>query len=55
MESQGATQRVYFNGVLEITYTSSVYTTGQPGIAASIFGGPTVRILSFVGGSMSSN
>ena len=55
LESQGTTHRVYFNGVLLISYTdtSNVYTTGQPGIAAAIFGGPTVRILSFSGGALS--
>jgi hypothetical protein len=52
LESQGTTHRVYFNGVLMITYTSATYTTGQPGIAASIFGGPTVKILSFTGGAL---
>ena len=54
MESQGANHRVYFNGVLAISYTASgtAYTTGQPGIAASVFGGPTVKILSFVGGAL---
>jgi len=54
MESQGANHRVYFNGVLAISYTASgtVYTTGQPGIAGSVFGGPTVKILSFVGGAL---
>ena len=49
LESQGTNHRVYFNGVQLISYTASgtVYSTGQPGIAASIFGGPTVKILSF--------
>ena len=28
------------------------YTTGQPGIAASVFGGPKVKILSFVGAAL---
>jgi hypothetical protein len=50
LESQGASHRVYFNGVLLISYTDSnnVYTTGQPGIAASAFG----LILSFSGGAL---
>ena len=35
LESQGATHRVYFNGVQLINYTEStpVYTSGQPGVA----------------------
>lgn len=54
LESQGATHRVYFNGALLITYTdpANVYATGQPGIAVSAFGGPTVKILSFTGGTL---
>jgi hypothetical protein len=54
MESQGANHRVYFNGVLALSYTASgiMYTTGQPGIAGSVFGGPTVKILSFAGGAL---
>jgi len=44
---------VYFNGALMLTYTDSTYTTGQPGIADAIFGGPTVKILSFTGGALS--
>ena len=48
LESQGSTHRVYFNGVLLITYTDSVYTTGQPGIAAATFS----YILSFSGGAL---
>jgi hypothetical protein len=54
LESQGSTHRVYFNGTLLITYTdtSNVYRTGQPGIAAAIFGGPTVKILTFSGGAL---
>jgi hypothetical protein len=45
---------VYFNGTLVITYTdtANVYPTGTPGIAAAIFGGPTVHILTFSGGSL---
>lgn len=50
LESQGTTHRVYFNGVLMLTFTDSTYATGQPGIADAIFGGPTVKILSFTGG-----
>ena len=55
LESQGGTHRVYFNGVLTLTYseTNAVYTAGQPGIAAAVFGGPTVNILTFNGGSLS--
>jgi hypothetical protein len=52
LESQGATHTVYFNGVLMFTYTDARYANGQPGIADSVFGGPTVRILSFTGGSL---
>jgi hypothetical protein len=54
LESQGNTHRVYFNDVLLITHTASgtVYSGGQPGIAASVFGGPQVRILSFQGGRL---
>jgi glucose/arabinose dehydrogenase len=55
LESQGVTHRVYFNGVLAITFTDATYTTGQPGIAAAVFGGPTVKILSFTGGTLPSN
>ncbi len=54
LESQGANHRVYFNGVLMLSYTDSgnVYTAGQPGIAAAFSGGTTVRILSFTGGAL---
>jgi sugar lactone lactonase YvrE len=54
LESQGSTHRVYFNGTLLITYTdpNNVYTSGQPGIAAAVFGGPTMKILSFTGGTL---
>ena len=54
LESQGSTHRVYFNGTLLITYTdpANVYTSGQPGIADAVFGGPTVRILTFSGGTL---
>jgi len=48
LESQGSTHRVIFNGVLQITYTDTVYTTGQPGIAAATFS----TILSFSGGAL---
>jgi hypothetical protein len=50
LESQGSTHRVIFNGVLLITYTdpNNVYTSGQPGIAASTFG----TILTFSGGNL---
>jgi hypothetical protein len=52
LESVGSIQRVYFNGVPMLTYTDSTYSSGQPGIADAIFGGPTVKILSFSGGSL---
>ena len=54
LESQDNTHRVFFNGVQLITHsaTGTVYTGGQPGIAASVFGGPTVKILSFQGGNI---
>jgi hypothetical protein len=50
LESQGNTHRVIFNGLLLINYTdsSNVYTTGQPGVAASTFS----TILSFSGGGL---
>jgi hypothetical protein len=50
--SQGDTHTVYFNGVQSISHTASgaVYSSGQPGIAASVFGGPQVKILSFESG-----
>ena len=54
LESQGATHRVYFNGVQLINYTESapVYTTGQPGVAA-YQNASTAKILTFTGGSLS--
>jgi hypothetical protein len=53
LESQGANHRVYFNGVQLINYTASgtVYTTGQPGIAAYA-SASTAKILTFSGGSL---
>ena len=56
LESQGANHRVYFNGVQLINYTASgtVYTTGQPGIAAYA-SASTAKILTFSGGSLASN
>ena len=56
LESQGANHRVYFNGVLLINYTASgtVYTTGQPGIAA-FASASTAKILTFSGGSLAPN
>jgi hypothetical protein len=48
LESQGNTHRVYFNGVLQITFAENVYTAGQPGIAAATFS----TILSFSGGTL---
>jgi hypothetical protein len=52
LESVGTTHRVYFNGVLLISHVASSYATGQPGLAASVFGGPQVTILSFEGGGL---
>jgi hypothetical protein len=54
LESEGDTHRVYFNGVLLITHqaTGIVYGAGQPAIAASVFGGPQVKILSYEGGTL---
>jgi hypothetical protein len=54
LESEGDNHRVYFNGALLIDYTATgiIYATGQPGIAASVFGGPQVKILSYEGGSL---
>ena len=54
LESAGDTHRVYFNGALVISHdaTGVVYSSGQPGIAASVFGGPQVKILSFEGGDL---
>ena len=54
LESQGATHRVYFNGVQLISYTESVqvYTTGQPGVAV-YQNASTAKILTFTGGSLS--
>jgi hypothetical protein len=42
LASQGATHTVYFNGAQMTSHTASgtVYSSGQPGIAASVFGGP---------------
>ena len=53
LESQGNVHRIYFNGTLMLTFTDSTYTSGQPGIADSVFGGPTVKILTFSGGALS--
>ncbi|HTB92026.1 MAG TPA: hypothetical protein VK728_04295, partial [Candidatus Sulfotelmatobacter sp.] len=53
LESQGNVHRIYFNGTLMLTYSDSTYTSGQPGIADSVFGGPTVKILTFSGGALS--
>jgi hypothetical protein len=58
LESQGNTHRVYFNGTLRLTYTATtgtVYPSGQPGIAAALFGGPQVKILTFEGGGIIEN
>ena len=57
LESQGNTHRVFFNGAQVINHAASgtTYTGGQPGVAASTFGGPQLKILSFSGGSIVSN
>jgi hypothetical protein len=55
LESQGTTHRVYFNGVLMLSITDGRYTTGQPGIADAVFGGPIVKTLSFSAGTPASN
>jgi hypothetical protein len=53
-QSQGNVHRVYFNGLLMFSHiaTAPIYTTGQPGLAASVWDGPQVKILSFEGGSL---
>ena len=55
LESQGATHRVYFNGVLMLSVTDGTYTTGQPGMADAVFGGTTVKTLSFSAGALTGN
>jgi hypothetical protein len=57
LESQGANHRVYFNGVLLLTYTENtpVYTTGQPGIAEAVSSGTAAKVLTFSGGSLPPN
>jgi hypothetical protein len=54
LESEDNIQRVYFNGtpLISVTVTGTVYSSGQPGIAASVFGGPQVKILSFEAGNL---
>ncbi len=52
LESQGSTHRVYFNGVQLISYNNTRYTSGQPGVTAAIFGGPTVKVLTFAAGNL---
>jgi hypothetical protein len=55
LESSGNNHKVYFNGTLLINHnaTGTTYTAGQPGIAASVWGGgPQVKILSFTGGEL---
>jgi hypothetical protein len=52
LASDGTTHRVSFNGVELLSHTDATYATGQPGIAAAVFGGPTVRILSFSAASL---
>ena len=51
LESQGTTHTVYFNGVQMLSFTDATYTTGQPGMADAVFGGPTVMTLSFNAGA----
>jgi len=53
LESQGSSHRVYYNGVQLISLSETRYGSGQPGMAASVFGGPTVKILTFEAGSLS--
>jgi hypothetical protein len=55
LESEGNTHTVYFNGtqVLSHTATGTLYSSGHAGMAASVFGGPQVKILSFEGGNLS--
>jgi hypothetical protein len=52
LESVGNTHRVYFNGTQVINHNAATFATGQPGIAASVFGGPQVKILSFESGTV---
>ena len=54
LESQGNNHKVYFNGNQFINHDASgtLYSNGQPGIAASVFGGPQVKILTFTGGNL---
>jgi hypothetical protein len=54
LESRGHTHKVLFNGTPLIDHTAAgtVYSSGQPGIAASVFGGPQVKILAFEGGPL---
>jgi hypothetical protein len=52
LESVGSTHRVYFNGTQVISHNAATFATGQPGIAASVFGGPQVKILGFESGSL---
>ena len=56
LESRGSAHQVYFNSALMITYSdpNNTYPAGQPGIADSVSGGPTVNILSFTGGDLTS-
>ena len=53
LESQGNTHRVFLNGTQVLNHTASgtIYTTGQPGIAASVFSGPVVEEPSFKPGT----
>jgi hypothetical protein len=57
LESQGNNHRVYLNGVQVISHTASgtLYTNGQPGIAAAVLNSsPSVKIFSFEGGELGS-
>jgi len=52
LESDGTTQRVYFNGAQMLSVSDGRYATGQPGMADAVFGGPTVKTLSFSSGAL---
>jgi hypothetical protein len=51
LESTGNNHKVSFNGSVVIDHNDGLYSNGQPGVAASVFGGPQVKILSFLGGN----
>lgn len=54
LESRGNNHKVFYNGVQLINHnaTGTLYGSGQPAVAASLFGGPRVKILSFAGGEL---